>query len=173
MGRENHHTGDGTKSHSFTVRRFMMVVSGEVAAIEAEGVQDRQSADIPTTSSEWYFRASVEYSSLLVGSELERIFQYTANVNTHAHNLVILWMTEPFPQDLFIQEAVSIIEQSDAIEDNVTTLKNTVVRFMHTCKSGDCKTARSHRCRRRIVRRRSAPLRLENQDPKMQGGGVS
>jgi len=149
-----------------------MVVSGEVAAIGAEGDQDQQSAGLPTESREWYFRVSAEYSSLLVGSELERIFQYTANVDTHAHNLGILWMTEPFPQDLFIQEAVSIIEQSDAIEDNVATLKNTVVRFMHAGKSDNGKMPRSRRGRRRIVRRRSAPVHPKDQDPGQQGGGM-
>ena len=149
-----------------------MVVSAEVAAIEAEGVRGRKSADQQTESCEWYFRASVEYSSLLVGSELERIFQYTANVDTHAHNLGILWMTEPFPQDLFIREAVSIIEQSDAIEDNVATLKNTVVRFMHAGKSDNGKMPRSRRNRRRVVRRRSAPINPEDQDPEQQGGGM-
>jgi len=149
-----------------------MVVSGEVAAIGAEGDQDQQSAGLPTESREWYFRVSAEYSSLLVGSELERIFQYTANVDTHAHNLGILWMTEPFPQDLFIREAVSIIEQSDAIEDNVATLKNTVVRFMHACKSDEGKVTRSRRGRQRIVRRRSAPVHSDDQDPGKQGGGM-
>ena len=149
-----------------------MVISGEVVAIEAEGDQDRQSAGLPTQSREWYFRVSAEYSSLLVGSELERIFQYTTNVDTHAHNLGILWMTEPFSQDQFIREAVSIIEQSDAIEDNVATLKNTVVRFMHASKSDDGKIPRSRRSRRRVVRRRSAPIHLEDQDPGQQGGGM-
>ena len=149
-----------------------MVVSGEVAAIEAEGDQDRQSTGLPTESREWYLRVSAEYSSLLVGSELERIFQYTANVDTHAHNLGRLWMTEPFPQDLFIREAVNIIEQSDAIEDNVATLKNTVVRFMHACKSDNGKMPRSRRVRRRIVRRRSATVHPEDQDPGRQGGGM-
>jgi len=149
-----------------------MVVSGEVAAIGEEGDQDRQSVGLPTESREWYLRVSAEYSSLLVGSELERIFQYTANVDTHAHNLGILWMTEPFPQDLFIREAVSIIEQSDAIEDNVATLKNTVVRFMHAGKSDNGKMPRSRRSRRRVVRRRSAPINPEDQDPEQQGGGM-
>ena len=150
-----------------------MVVSGEVAAIEIEGDQDQQSVGLPTESREWYFRVSAEYSSLLIGSELERIFQYTADVDTHAHNLGILWMTEPFPQDLFIQEAVSIIEQSDAIEDNVATLKNTVVRFMHASKSDDGKMPRFRRGQRRIVRRRSAPVHHEDQDHGQQGGGMS
>ena len=149
-----------------------MVVSGEMAAIGAEGDRDQPSAGLPTESREWYFRVSAEYSSLLVGSELERIFQYTANVDTHAHNLGILWMTEPFPQDLFIQEAVSIIEQSDAIEDNVTTLKNTVVRFMHACKLDNGKMPLSRRGRRRSMRRRSAPVHPEDKDPDQQGGGM-
>jgi hypothetical protein len=150
----------------------LIAISGEVAAIGAEGDQYQQSAGLPTESREWYFRVSAEYSSLLIGSELGRIFQYTTNVDTHAHNLGILWMTEPFPQDLFIREAVSIIEQSDAIEDNVATLKNTVVRFMHACKSDNGKMPRSRKGRRRIVRRRSAPVHQEDHGPDRQGGGM-
>ena len=150
----------------------MRVVSGEMASIEAEGDRDQQSAGLPTESREWYFRVSAEFSSLLVGSELERIFQYTADVDTHAHNLGILWMTDPFPQNLFIQEAVSIIERSDAIEDNVATLKNTVVRFMHAGKSDEGKIPRSRRGRRRIVRKRSASVHHEDQEPRQQSGGV-
>ena len=122
---------------------------------------------------EWYFRASAEFSSLLIGSELEQILQYTADVETHAHNLCVLWMTDPFPRDLFVQEAVSIIERSDAVEDNVGTLKNTVVRFLHAGKPDEKKMPRSRRVRRRIVRRRSAPVLHENQYHRQQGEGIS
>ena len=146
---------------------------GEVEAVQSEGEQDQQQANIPAGSPEWYFRASALYSELLINSELERIFQYTADVDTHAHNLAALWMTDPFPRDLFVKEAVSIIERSDAIEDNVGTLKNTVVRFLHTGKPDERKMPRSRRVRRRIVRRRSAPVLHENQYHRQQGEGIS
>jgi hypothetical protein len=122
---------------------------------------------------EWYFRASAEFSSILIGSEIEQILQYTTDVETHVHNLCVLWMTDPFPRDLFVQEAVCIIERSDAIEGNVGTLKNTVVRFLHTGKSDERMMSRSRKVRRRIVRRRCTPVIPENQDHRQQGEGIS
>ena len=149
-----------------------MESEGEVEAVQSEGEQDQQPAGIQTGSPEWYFRASALYSELLINSELERILQYTADVDTHAHNLAALWMTDPFPRDLFIQEAVRIVERSDAVEEHVTTLKNTVIRFMHAGNPDETKMPKSRRTRRRIVRRQSAPALPENQDPGQQGGGV-
>ena len=144
---------------------------GEVATVQVEGEQ-QQSAAIQPGSPEWYFRASAIYSEILISSELERLFQYTADVDTHAHNLAVLWMTDPFPRDLFIREAASIVERSEAIENNVTTLRNTVVRFMHAGNSDEKKRTASHRGRRRIVRKQSAPALPENKDPGQQGGGM-
>ena len=149
-----------------------MESEGEVEAVQSEGEQDQQPAGIQTGSPEWYFRASALYSELLINSELERIFQYTADVDTHAHNLAALWMTDPFPRDLFIRESVSIIERSDAVEEQVTTLRNTVVRFMHAGNPDATKRLGSRRTRRRIVRRQTAPALPENQDPGQQGGGM-
>ena len=145
---------------------------GEVEAVQSEGKQDQQPAGIQIGSPEWYFRASALYSELLINSELERIFQYTADVDTHAHNLAALWMTDPFPRDLFIQEAVRIVEQSDAVEEQVTTLKNTVVRFMHAGNPDRKKRPGSRRGKRHGHQRR-ATLRIpENQNPGQQGGGM-
>ena len=145
---------------------------GEVEAVQSEGKQDQQPAGIQTGSPEWYFRASALYSELLINSELERIFQYTADVDTHAHNLAALWMTDPFPRDLFIQEAVRIVERSDAVEEQVTTLKNTVIRFMHAGNPDQKKRPGSRRGGRHGLRRPSARVPPENQDAGQQGGGT-
>ena len=144
---------------------------GDAAAVLAEGGQ-QQPAGIQAGSPEWYFRASAIYSSLLISGELERIFQYTADVDTHAHNLAVLWMTDPFPRDLFIREAVSIIERSEALENNVTALRNTVVRFMHAGNPDERKRPGSRRGRRRVMRRRSAPAFMEDTDPGQQDGDM-
>ena len=149
-----------------------MVVAGEVTAVRVEGVQDRQSSGDQTGSHEWYLRASAEFSTLLISCELERILQYATDVNTHAHNLGVLWLTDPFPLDQFVQEAVSIIERSDAIEDNVTTLKNTVVRFLHANKPDNGKWIRSRKSRRRIVRKRSLPVILKDQGNRKRDGVI-
>ena len=146
---------------------------GEVEAVQSEGEQDQQQANIQIGSPEWYFRASALYSELLINSELERIFQYTADVDTHAHNLAALWMTDPFPRDLFIQEAVRIVERSDAVEEHVTTLKNTIVRFMHAGNPDQKKRPGSRRGRRHGNQRRVTPRLPENQNPGQQGGGTS
>ena len=145
---------------------------GEVEAVQSEGKQDQQPAGIPIGSPEWYFRASALYSELLINSELERIFQYTADVDTHAHNLAALWMTDPFPRDLFIQEAVRIVERSDAVEEQVTTLKNTIVRFMHAGNPDEKNVSRSRKRRRHHPGRRSTPITPPNQDPGQQDGGT-
>ena len=149
-----------------------MESEGEVEAVQSEGKQDQQPAGIPIGSPEWYFRASALYSELLINSELERIFQYTADIDTHEHNLAALWMTDPFPRDLFIQQAVSIVERSDAVEEHVTTLKNTVVRFMHAGNPDQKKRPGSRRGRRHGHQRRAAPRIPENQNPGQQGGGM-
>lgn len=145
---------------------------GEVAAVQSEGEQVRQPAAIQAGSPEWYFRASAIYSELLISSELERIFQYTADVDTHAHNLGVLWMTDPFPRELFIREARSIVERSGAVEEQVTALRNTVVRFMHAGNPDVRKRPQSRKSRRRVQWRRSAPVFIEDQDPGLQDGDM-
>ena len=144
---------------------------GEVAAVQAEGEQ-QQPVSIQPGSPEWYFRASAIYSSLIISGGLDQIYQYTADVDAHAHNLAVLWMTDPFPRDQFIQQAVSIIERSEALENNVTTLRNTVVRFLHSGNSDEMKRLGSRRGRRRVLRRQSAPALPEDQDPGQQDGGI-
>jgi hypothetical protein len=141
-----------------------MAVGGEITAVQIEEGKDQQSSHLQTESHEWYLRASAEYSTLLISSELERIMQYAADVDTQAQNLGVLWMTDPFPLDQFIQEAVNIIERSDAIEDNVATLKNTVVRFLHASKQAEENVTRSRTSRRRMVRKGSLPLLKDHSD---------
>jgi len=154
----------------------MMVISEDVTKIKEEKGLQQQVPGLPT-SPQWYLQASAEYSSLLVSKEIERIMQYAADADTHARNLSVLWMTDPFPQDQFVQEAVNIVEQSEAAEDNVAKLKNTVVRFVHAHKTGREKitrTRRIHKCivRRRVMRRRTPHFLSGNKNPKQQDGGM-
>jgi hypothetical protein len=134
-----------------------MGVSGEVTMVQDGGEPDRQSAGSPVEPREWYFRASAEFSSCVVSRELERIIRYVTDTDTHAHNLGVLWMTDPFSPEVFIREAGTLADKSDEIEETVARLKDTVIRFVHASMPDDGKKTRSPGRRRRIVRRRSAP----------------
>ena len=154
-----------------------MVISEDVTKVQEGRGQQPQLPELPT-SRQWYLQASAEYSSLLISDEIERIMQYAEDADIHARNLGVLWQTDPFLQDQFVQVAANIIEQSDAVEDNVAILKNTVVRFVHAYKTRGKNRTRSHKVhkcilRRRVVRRRSAHFfpRHRKSPEQLDGGG--
>jgi len=86
------------------------------------------------TPSERYLQASAEFAALVMGSELTKIAQYAADAETRANNLGTLWLQDPYQREAFIREAEAIVEESDGIGDRVTTLKNTVVRFVRAAR---------------------------------------
>lgn len=106
-----------------------MEIPGE-AAEDIAGAKAMPEEKGARTGTEWYVDASAAFSSLLIESEIARIARSTAEVESRAHNLGVLWMQVPFQKEVFIEEAASIVRQSEEIGENVATLKNTVVRFM-------------------------------------------
>ena len=144
--------------------------AGEVLEVKGGEAQDMTVADGDNKlSREWYFRASAGFSSLVISDELERIITYALDVDTHAHNLGVLWMKEPFPQDQFFQEAARIVERSDMVEENIIALKNAVVRFVRAGQPirehKSRLSCRSRRSGRRVLQRYSAPAPHEDKGP--------
>ncbi|WAC05124.1 MAG: hypothetical protein OS112_00420 [Methanoregula sp.] len=144
--------------------------AGEVMEVRGVEAQETPAADgDKKLSREWYFRASAGFSSLVINHELERIITYALDVDTHAHNLGVLWKNEPFPTERFFQEAARIVERSDLVEENVVALKNAVVRFVRAGQPAQEHASRlscrSHRSRWRVSHRYMAPALREGEGP--------
>lgn len=150
--------------------------AGEVMEVMGVKAQEMPAAEGDNKiSREWYFRASAGFSSLVMTEELERIITYALDVDTHAHNLGVLWKKEPFPTERFFQEAAGIVERSDLVEENVVALKNAVVRFVRAGQPASEHTSRlpcrSHRSRWRVSHQYRVPAPYEGEAPGQPDGG--
>jgi hypothetical protein len=116
------------------------------------GAHALHAENVSVMNKAWYRDASGAFTSLLIGSETGRIAQYAAEVEARAHALEGLWLQEPFRKDTFLEEAAAIVGLSDEIEENVATLKNTVVRFMRARNPDPVLRKRGLHKRRRMGR---------------------
>lgn len=148
-----------------------MEIAEEVTIIPAGRDLSRQSASPQPGSREWYFRASAEFSACVASRELERIMKYTVETDTHAHNLAVLWMTDPFPEDIFVREAQCIVDTSKETGEIVDVLKDTAIRFVHATMPDDEKKPGTPGSRRRIVHRRTATGSARNHESRQRGRG--